>query len=61
MTVGLNLSHFSQKLEETTTELTRTSAALEVEKRKTDALLYQMLPVKVANQLRDGQKVAAGE
>ena len=36
------------------------SAALEVEKKKTDTLLYDMLPVKVANQLRDGKTVDAG-
>ena len=55
------LNNHSQKLEETTAELTRTSQALEVEKKKTDTLLYQMLPVKVANALRDGKKVDAGE
>jgi guanylate cyclase soluble subunit beta len=36
------------------------AAALDQEKKKTDMLLYQMLPVKVANQLRDGKTVQAG-
>lgn len=40
--------------------LKRTSRLLEIEKEKTDRLLYQMLPVKVANMLRDGKKVEAG-
>ena len=48
-------------MEETTAELTRTSQALEVEKKKTDTLLHQMLPVKVADALRDGKKVDAGK
>ena len=41
--------------------MTRTSQALEVEKKKTDTLLHQMLPVKVADALRDGKKVDAGK
>ena len=49
----------SKKLEETTAELKRTAAALEDEKAKTDELLYQMLPVKVADTLRDGHEVEA--
>ena len=52
---------YSKQLEDTTAQLKRTSAALEEAKQRTDALLYQMLPVKVANQLRDGNKVEAGE
>ena len=51
---------FSKKLDETTAELKRIATALEKEKEKTDFLLYQMLPKKVANQLRDGYKVDAG-
>ena len=51
----------SKKLDETTAELKRTADALEEEKAKTDMLLYQMLPVKVADSLRDGYKVEAGE
>lgn len=35
------------------------AAALDQEKKKTDMLLYQMLPVKVANQLREGRTVEA--
>ncbi|ELU08873.1 hypothetical protein CAPTEDRAFT_19651 [Capitella teleta] len=49
----------SRKLDETTAELKRTGIALEKEKEKTDMLLYQMLPKKVANQLRDGISVDA--
>lgn len=51
----------SKKLDRTTAELKRTSVALEKEKEKTDMLLYQMLPKKVANQLRDGISVDAGK
>ena len=50
----------SKKLDETTAELKRTGLALEMEKEKTDMLLYQMLPRKVANQLREGTKADAG-
>ncbi|ESO86153.1 hypothetical protein LOTGIDRAFT_129572, partial [Lottia gigantea] len=49
----------AKKLDETTTELKKTSKALESEKKKTDMLLYQMLPQKVANQLKNGQQVEA--
>ncbi|XP_035824043.1 guanylate cyclase soluble subunit beta-2-like [Aplysia californica] len=49
----------TRKLDETTAELKRTSRMLELEKQKTDRLLYQMLPEKVANQLKNGQKVEA--
>ena len=51
----------SKKLDATTAELKRTALALEKEKSKTDMLLYQMLPIRVANALRDGQKVTAGK
>ena len=60
---GANKWHLfihSRKLDLTTAELKRTAGALEREKAKTDMLLYQMLPVKVANSLRDGHKVEAG-
>ena len=50
-------SHFSKKLDETTAQLKRTAHALNSEKKKTDMLLHQMLPVKVADALRDGKKV----
>ncbi len=56
-----NIYNFSKKLDETTAELKRTSLALEKEKAKTDMLLYQMLPVRVADQLREGRKVDAGK
>ncbi|XP_059144683.1 guanylate cyclase soluble subunit beta-2-like isoform X2 [Physella acuta] len=49
----------TKKLDETTAELKRTSKELEFEKQKTDRLLYQMLPEKVAIQLKNGQKVEA--
>ncbi|KAH9494507.1 Guanylate cyclase soluble subunit beta-2 [Bulinus truncatus] len=49
----------TKKLDETTAELKRTSKELEKEKQKTDRLLYQMLPEKVAHQLKNGQKVEA--
>lgn len=64
LTLLLTLNHcivFSKKLDRTTAELKVTALALEEEKKKTDTLLYQMLPMKVANQLRDGIKVDAGE
>ena len=48
----------SKKLDETTAALKQTSRALEREKRKTDSLLYQMLPKSVAEQLKDNQAVA---
>ena len=50
----------SKKLDETTAELKKTARALEQEKQKTDQLLYQMLPEKVADSLREGKTVAAG-
>ena len=50
----------SVRLEETTAALQIMATALEREKKKTDMLLHQMLPEKVADQLREGQKVAAG-
>ncbi|XP_046569189.1 guanylate cyclase soluble subunit beta-2-like [Haliotis rubra] len=49
----------AKKLDETTAALKRTSQALEIEKQKTDVLLYQMLPQKVANQLKNGRQVEA--
>ncbi|CAG5136593.1 unnamed protein product, partial [Candidula unifasciata] len=49
----------TKKLDETTAELTRTSRALALEKQRTEKLLYQMLPEKVANQLRNGEEVEA--
>lgn len=49
----------SKKLDETLAELKKISLALDVEKQKTDMLLYQMLPEKVAKDLRDGKKCTA--
>ncbi|BFZ10415.1 hypothetical protein BsWGS_13454 [Bradybaena similaris] len=49
----------TKKLDETTSELKRTSRELALEKQKTERLLYQMLPEKVANQLKNGQRVEA--
>ncbi len=51
---------FSKKLDETTAELKKTSIALEAEKKKTEDLLNEMLPRKVAEQLREGKRVDAG-
>ena len=56
----MTLHFYSKKLDETTMELKKTSAALEIEKEKTDRLLHQMLPKKVADNLRDGKRVEAG-
>ena len=53
--------HFSKQLEETTNALKKTSEELEEEKKKTDLLLYQLLPPKVANQLKNGKQVEAGK
>lgn len=50
----------SKKLDEATAQLKLTSMALQQEKQKTDMLLYQMLPVKVANSLKEGKQVSAG-
>ena len=51
-----------KKLDETTMELKKTSKALEAEKRKTEELLYEMMPKKIAEQLLTrGQMVKAGE
>ena len=58
--VVLELFNSSKKLDETTAAMKKLAAALDQEKKKTDMLLYQMLPVKVANQLRDGKTVQAG-
>lgn len=50
----------SKKLDETTAELKRMAHALEKEKAKTDRLLHEMLPKKVADQLKQGKTVEAG-
>lgn len=44
-----------------TVELKETSLALEREKQKTEELLYDMLPEKVARQLTQGAAVKAGQ
>ena len=51
----------SKKLDETTAELKKTSLALEAEKHKTETLLNEMLPHKVADQLKMGNRVDAGK
>nr|XP_016780788.2 guanylate cyclase soluble subunit beta-2 [Pan troglodytes] len=51
----------SNQLERKKEELRVLSKHLAIEKKKTETLLYAMLPKHVANQLREGKKVAAGE
>ncbi|XP_052588952.1 guanylate cyclase soluble subunit beta-2-like [Peromyscus californicus insignis] len=51
----------SRQLEEKKEELRVLSKHLAIEKKKTETLLYAMLPEHVANQLKEGKKVAAGE
>ncbi|KAM9319870.1 guanylate cyclase soluble subunit beta-2-like [Gastrophryne carolinensis] len=51
----------SNQLERKKEELRILSKNLEIEKRKTETLLYAMLPPHVANQLKEGKKVQAGE
>nr|XP_036312979.1 guanylate cyclase soluble subunit beta-2-like [Pipistrellus kuhlii] len=51
----------STQLERKKEELRILSKHLAIEKKKTETLLYAMLPEHVANQLKEGKKVAAGE
>ncbi|XP_030312157.1 guanylate cyclase soluble subunit beta-2 [Calypte anna] len=51
----------SNQLEKKKEELRVLSKHLEEEKKKTEALLYAMLPQHVANQLKEGRRVEAGE
>ncbi|MBN3303503.1 GCYB2 cyclase, partial [Amia calva] len=51
----------SNQLERKKEELRILSRNLEVEKKKTETLLYAMLPRHVANKLKEGKKVEAGE
>nr|XP_023697216.1 guanylate cyclase soluble subunit beta-2-like [Paramormyrops kingsleyae] len=51
----------SNQLERKKEELRVLSRNLEVEKKKTETLLYAMLPRHVANQLKEGKKVESGE
>ncbi|XP_030599348.1 guanylate cyclase soluble subunit beta-2 [Archocentrus centrarchus] len=51
----------SNQLERKKEELRILSQHLEEEKKKTENLLYAMLPKHVANQLKEGKKVEAGE
>ncbi|XP_062845379.1 guanylate cyclase soluble subunit beta-2 [Trichomycterus rosablanca] len=51
----------SNQLERKKEELRILSRHLEIEKKKTETLLYAMLPHHVANQLKEGKKVEAGE
>ncbi|XP_032773548.1 guanylate cyclase soluble subunit beta-2 isoform X1 [Rattus rattus] len=51
----------SCQLEKKKEELRVLSNHLAIEKKKTETLLYAMLPEHVANQLKEGRKVAAGE
>ncbi|KAK2119066.1 Guanylate cyclase soluble subunit beta-2, partial [Saguinus oedipus] len=51
----------SNQLEREKEELQVLSKHLAIEKKKTETLLYSMLPKHVTNQLKEGKKVAAGE
>lgn len=51
----------STQLERKKEELRILSKHLAIEKKKTETLLYAMLPEHVANQLKEGKKVAAGK
>ncbi|XP_039770946.1 guanylate cyclase soluble subunit beta-2-like [Ornithorhynchus anatinus] len=51
----------SNQLERKKEELRVLSKHLALEKKKTETLLYAMLPKHVANQLKEGKRVAAGE
>ncbi|XP_051870402.1 guanylate cyclase soluble subunit beta-2-like [Pristis pectinata] len=51
----------SNQLERKKEELRILSKNLEVEKKKTEVLLYAMLPKHVANQLKEGKRVEAGD
>jgi guanylate cyclase soluble subunit beta len=51
---------FSKQLDETTAKLKITSKALENEQKKTEELLSQMLPKKIADDLKNGRTVQAG-
>ncbi|XP_072166485.1 guanylate cyclase soluble subunit beta-2-like [Diadema setosum] len=51
----------AKQLEQKKEELRILMRDLELEKKKTDMLLYSMLPKEVANDLRDGKRVEAGE
>ncbi|XP_030638734.1 guanylate cyclase soluble subunit beta-2 [Chanos chanos] len=51
----------SNQLERKKEELRILSRHLEIEKKKTETLLYAMLPRHVANQLKEGKRVEAGE
>ncbi|XP_070802369.1 guanylate cyclase soluble subunit beta-2-like [Pituophis catenifer annectens] len=51
----------SNQLERKKEELRILSKHLEEERKKTEALLYAMLPRHVANQLKEGKRVEAGE
>ncbi|KAM5180563.1 guanylate cyclase soluble subunit beta-2-like [Mantella aurantiaca] len=51
----------SNQLERKKEELRILSKNLEIEKKKTETLLYAMLPPHVANLLKEGKKVQAGE
>ncbi|XP_045911398.1 guanylate cyclase soluble subunit beta-2-like isoform X1 [Micropterus dolomieu] len=51
----------TNQLERKKEELRILSRHLEIEKEKTETLLYAMLPRHIANQLKDGKSVKAGE
>ena len=60
-TAATDFFQHRRKLDETTMALKKTSKALEIEKHKTEDLLHEMMPKKIAKQLTSGHKVKAGE
>ncbi|KJH42223.1 heme NO binding associated [Dictyocaulus viviparus] len=64
--IMLNQSRISQvelnrKLEETTKNLKKMASELEVEKRKTDELLCELMPASIADALRQGKTIEAND
>ena len=58
--VGSSQVELAKQLEQKKEQLRTIMRDLEIEKEKTDTLLYSMLPKEVANDLREGRTVEAG-
>lgn len=52
---------FSKRLEETTRNLRKMASELEAEKQRTEELLCELMPISVAESLRQGHAVEASE